>query len=268
MRRLRTSTRNGRLPGLTARSACSTAVRTFLACGRKTCPSRLSREPRELRTTSVTATCLSRAAIRLETACWLIPSSSAAAWNWPTPATTTNVRSASTSTPSAYFHNCGLCPMRCGLFDRRFRAVMGSAHVHPHGADHVCPYARVRTSCGADRGGDRCDVSTERASVQRQCRSFGTTFRCVRRPTAGIGDDLPAVLHRVRAEHDVRGERLRQSGMHLHGQGRHPHREPSHDRPEGQPRHRRPSAAPGRAPRTSPSPRSSSRTTCGSARPP
>ncbi|AQW56204.1 transmembrane efflux protein [Streptomyces hygroscopicus] len=53
--------------------------------------------------------CLSRAAIRLETACWLIPSSSAAAWNWPVSATATNVRSTSTSTLPPYFHNCWLC---------------------------------------------------------------------------------------------------------------------------------------------------------------
>lgn len=60
---------------------------------------------------------------------------------------------------------------------------------------------------------------------------------------SGVGDHLSTVLHRARAEHDVRGERLRQPGLHLHGQGRDPHRQRCHDRPEGQPHHRRPPAA-------------------------
>lgn len=51
-----------------------------------------------VRTRSVTLMCLSRAAIRLETACWLIPSSSAAAWNWPLSATATNTDPATGTT--------------------------------------------------------------------------------------------------------------------------------------------------------------------------
>lgn len=85
--------------------------------------------------------CLPRAAIRLETACWLIPS------RRPQPGTGRSRRRARTSAalqhprfrPASTTIRCVWCG--AGLFDRVLCAVVGSAHVYPHRAGHVCPDA-------------------------------------------------------------------------------------------------------------------------------
>jgi hypothetical protein len=53
------------------------------ACGRNACPSTVSWAPRAVRVNSRTRRSFSSAAMRLETACWVIDSSTAASENWP-----------------------------------------------------------------------------------------------------------------------------------------------------------------------------------------
>jgi hypothetical protein len=100
MRLLITSTRSARRPGRTEAAARSCACRSSRACGRNARPSTVSSAPRAVRVNSHTPRSFSSAAIRLETACWVIESSAAASENCPASLTATNVRTAWRSTPT------------------------------------------------------------------------------------------------------------------------------------------------------------------------
>ena len=78
-----TSTRRLRRPGRTEAAARSAASRSSRACGRKAWPSAVSSTPARHADEQPRAELLSRAATRLETACWVIDRPSAASENWP-----------------------------------------------------------------------------------------------------------------------------------------------------------------------------------------
>ncbi len=127
-RRPITSTRSARRPGRTEAAARAAACSSSRACGRNACPSAVSRAPRAVRVNSRTPRSFSSAAMRLETACWVIDRSAAASWNWPASATATKVRTASRSTPTDLSRTTRGCGAPAGrLFDPRSAACLDLA---------------------------------------------------------------------------------------------------------------------------------------------
>ncbi len=139
IRLLITSTRSARRPGRTEETARSSACRSSRACGRNACPSTVSSAPRAVRVNSRTPRSFSSAAIRLETACWVIESSAAASENCPASLTATKVRTASRSTPT----DPSPTTRRCGSPARRLFARQAPAS--------LCSWVWAGSSGGSGR---------------------------------------------------------------------------------------------------------------------
>ena len=118
-----TSTRSGRRPGRTDATAALGDAQQLAGVGQERLPvdGELRRRA-AVRVNSRTPRSRSSAAMRLETACWVIASSAAASWNCPASAAATKVRTASRSTPTTLVHNAGCGSPADRLFDLRLAA--------------------------------------------------------------------------------------------------------------------------------------------------